>query len=147
MMEKVLFLDIDGVLNSARTAYAFGGYPHLPSQVDRFDLVAVALIRKVCTEVGARICLSSTWRLGRDWKELRGHLGLPITHRTPRLDGARRGEEIKAWMDAYNRTIEKWAIVDDDADMLPEQLHHFVQTCPRNGFTFENYERLKDLLS
>lgn len=146
MVEKVLFLDIDGVLNSRRTAHAFGGYPHSPGSIGQFDAVAVALVRRVCKETGARICLSSTWRLGRDWKDLRGTLELPITHRTPRINNAKRGEEIKAWIEEYGRPVAKWAILDDDTDMLPEQLPHFVQTCPTNGLTFDNYERLMDLL-
>ena len=62
-MIKVIFLDIDGVLNSTRSAVAFHGYPMNVEKphMERFDHVAVALIKKICDDTGAKIVLSSGW--------------------------------------------------------------------------------------
>jgi len=40
---KVLFLDLDGVLNSARSCYALGGFPHGfdSANMAKFDHVAL----------------------------------------------------------------------------------------------------------
>lgn len=48
---KILFLDIDGVLNSDRSNMAFSGYPHSFSDADmaKFDNVALGLLRRLVT--------------------------------------------------------------------------------------------------
>lgn len=143
---KVLFLDIDGVLNSTRTAVAFGGFPHStkPADIVKFDHVAVSLIRTVCQETGARIVLSSTWRLDPDWQQFGRDLALPIFDRTGRSKDGKRGGEIATWLESY--PADKYAIVDDDSDMLPEQMPFFVRTSHAEGLSWDNYEMLKHIL-
>lgn len=140
---KVLFLDIDGVLNSTRSAIAFDGYSSFHN-FDKFDDVAVGLIRKICEETNTKIILSSTWRLSKDWKKLKNLLNLPIIDRTPRKLSSIRGEEISMWLN--NFYVDKYVIVDDDSDMLKDQLPYFVQTNSNNGLSYENYEKLMELL-
>ncbi len=144
---KIIFLDIDGVLNSRRSSFAFKGYPH-PGNVDtnKFDMVSVELIRRVCNKIdNTKIVLSSTWRADKNYKDI---LGLPIIDKTPKLPGI-RGLEIKEWF-ARNthllNKIDKWAIVDDDSDMLDEQLPYFVKINPINGLMWEDFERLIEIL-
>lgn len=50
---RLLFLDIDGVIVSARTKFL------------SFDPVAVQLIKELCMEHGFKIVCSSTWRFDR----------------------------------------------------------------------------------
>jgi len=38
-------------------------------------------------------------------------------------------------------------IIDDDSDMLPEQLPHFVKVDPAIGLTYQNYKDAKQLLA
>jgi hypothetical protein len=38
-----------------------------------------------------------------------------------------RGKEIKAWLEAHP-DVTRYAIVDDDNDMLPEQQEHYFKT-------------------
>ena len=45
---KVLLLDIDGVLNSARTCTAFGGFPVRLDHLEAFDKVALGMIQRLC---------------------------------------------------------------------------------------------------
>lgn len=139
---KVLFLDIDGVLNSARTCIAHGGYPHDfgPEHMPMFDATAVALIRGLCEAADVNVVVSSAWRITHTWQEIGAGLNLPTIDSTPRLIGP-RGAEIQAWLDAHP-SVEMWAIVDDDSDMLPEQMSCFVKTSGFEGLSFADFEKL-----
>lgn len=142
---KVLFLDIDGVLNSQRSCVAFGGYPF---QVDKhrgmFDEVAVQLIAGIVRTSGAKVVLSSSWRHGTEWVGIGPALEMPIIDRTPSFTGE-RGREIQHWLNAHPE-VESYAIVDDDGDMLPEQTPFFVHTSGFEGFTWKDAQKLCSLL-
>ena len=59
---KVLFLDIDGVVNNEYTRRKFGDFITL-------DPARVALVQRIVRNTGCEIVLSSSWRLfqnGRD---------------------------------------------------------------------------------
>ena len=139
---KVLFLDIDGVLNSARSCVANNGYPMnlTPHDLPMFDQVAVAMVRGLCARARVSVVISSAWRLTHHWDAIGRALDLPTMDRTPSLLGP-RGREIEAWLTAHPQ-VREWAILDDDPDMLPEQLPRFVQTDGREGLSFANFERL-----
>lgn len=143
---KVVFLDIDGVLNSHRTCIAFNGYPHDLTAADlgMFDLVALGLIRNIVETARAKIVLSSSWRLTHHWAAVGTALDLPIIDETPRLTGP-RGAEIAWWLGRHPE-VETFAIIDDDADMLDGQLSCFVHTSGFDGFTWANAERLSSIL-
>lgn len=144
---KVIFLDIDGVLNSRRSCCAFGNFPHgyTPEQLAKFDWVAVGLVRKACAQSGAQIVLSSAWRKIYDWQEGAKALTLPIIDKTPSMTGI-RGLEINAWLAAHPE-VTGYAIIDDNSDMLPEQMANFVHTDERDGFLLKDYERLLNILA
>nr|WP_315471744.1 HAD domain-containing protein [uncultured Rhodoferax sp.] len=143
---KVVFLDIDGVLNSHRTAIAFSGVSWSGADGIRakMDEVAIRLIGGIVRASGAVVILSSSWRNDSNWTSIGPALGLPIAGRTPSGMGP-RGQEIADWL-AKNPGVEQYAIIDDDSDMLPEQLPFFVHTHYSNGFMFEHAEKLADLL-
>lgn len=154
-MSKIIFLDIDGVLNTERwhdrcveagTAYADSfGYD--------FDPEAVEGLRRIVDETGADIVISSSWKF---WglsamQKLWASRGLPgkVIDVTPNnvsddmllsidLDTmmlpAGKGSEIKEWLTA-NGNPDSYAILDDMDDMLPEQQSRFVQTDPSVGIT------------
>ena len=83
---KVLFLDIDGVLNSTRTAVANGGYPHELHHREAFDWTSIKLLQRLCDSAGVLVVLSSAWRNFCDftWIRKKGS-----GWRVWRLDGAR----------------------------------------------------------
>lgn len=145
---KVLFLDIDGVLNSSRTAEAFGRYSWTldPDEMRLFDAVALGMIRRLCAETGAVVVWSSTWRLSYSINDLGTAFDLPTVGETPVLVPGTRGDEIAAWL-ADHPEVTTYAIVDDDDDMLPEQQLRFVKTNPINGLTYEDYLNLLSILS
>lgn len=144
---KVIFLDIDGVLNSFRTAHAYDGYPSSRSEYDKFDDVAVTLIRDLCVKNDIKVVLSSTWRLDKNWKKLENTLKIPLLDRTPYLSVSTRvdrGREIAIWLEDHPE-VTVYAIIDDDSDMLEEQKPFFVHTCYKNGFSYDNYEQLRKI--
>ena len=132
---KVIFLDIDGVLNGSRTCLALGGYPmSFEDDMDKFDKVAIAALRNFCLAVDIKMVLASAWRIHYTAEQAANALDLPIIDRTPSLP-TKRGEEIKAWLDAHPE-VERYAILDDDPDMLGEQLRFFTQTDHREGLQY-----------
>lgn len=117
---KVLFLDIDGVLNDTIGAI--------------LDEERVALINDVVRKTGANVVLSSSWAHthGVDdvLKRLRGagFVG-KVVGRTRR--GETRGEEIQAWLDDALDVVV-FAAVDDSAFMHPVS-DRWVKTSGRRG--------------
>lgn len=150
---KIIFLDIDGVLNSNRSCVALGGMPWPGDHKDRdwhfFDPVAVGLLRRACEKTGACCVLSSSWRMllsVSDIGDLAECLGVKIIGQTRGSRGPEvRGEQIAEWVELHPE-VTAWAILDDDADMLPEQLDRFVRTNFSEGFLFEHYMQLVSLL-
>lgn len=140
---KVLFLDIDGVLNSAKTCCAFGGFPMELTHMEAFDTAAIRLLQRLCDSSGVQIVLSSAWRLHCNFKDVGEAFGLPIIDRTPSFLGP-RGREIQKWLDDHPG-VERYAIIDDDSDMLAEQLPHFVKTNGDEGMTFADFRKLCEL--
>ena len=151
---KVLFLDIDGVLN---TKYWY-------TQMDRntpkdkygyaFDPNAVANLKRIVEDTGAEIVISSSWKcmglfqmedMWRD-RNLPGRI-IGITPNSVSdemllnadIDSIElfhiRGEEIKEWLMKHAKRVSSYAIIDDMDNMLPEQQSHFVQTNPEVGIT------------
>ena len=145
---KVLFLDIDGVLNSRRSCVAFGKFPLSPTPQDKplLDLVALGLIRKIATAKDVRVVLSSTWRILAKIDAMSEFLGFNIYRYTPILPSGCRGDEIDVWLKANPFNITHYAIVDDDSDMLEHQQANFVLTNFDEGLSYKNYVRLCQLL-
>lgn len=143
---KVVFLDIDGVVNSHRTAIAFGGYPSTFDGYERgmFDEVAIALIRGIVKQAGASVVLSSTWRLTHAFAQVGKELDLPIIDRTPSTLG-NRGHDIARWLSNHPE-VESYAIVDDDSDMEADQRPHFVHVSGFDGFAWKDAVKLAELM-
>lgn len=118
---KVLFVDVDGVLNCAAylRATARGG-------IVGIDPYRVALLHRILEATGAKVVVSSSWRLNdENLAEVRVAVDPYYLDKTPhiwerdrRVD---RGEEIAAWIADWNlhhpdERVEKYAILDDERD-------------------------------
>lgn len=57
-----------------------------------------------------------------------------------------RGDEIREWL-IENDHVEKYVILDDNTDFLPEQIPYFIRTDPRVGFTKECLEKALKILN
>jgi Swiss Army Knife RNA repair-like protein len=55
--------------------------------------------------------------------------------------GLSRGHEIQAWLNEHPE-VERYAILDDDNDMLEHQMVNFFQTSCRTGITPEIADRI-----
>lgn len=139
---KVLFLDIDGVLNSERTRVAFKGLPHdlTPEHLAMFDPVALNMIRGLCHRGDVSVVVSSAWRTTHSWDAIGRALGLPTMGRTPSLMGC-RGEEIDAWL-RERPEVDTWAILDDSSDMLSHQWPRFVHVNGFEGLSWADFVKL-----
>ena len=146
---NIIFLDIDGVLNSVSSMVAYhhllGPSKTIYSETDRLDPVAIGLLKYLVDAADAKIVVSSTWRLNYSATELiavfakHGWEHMPIIGSTGRGGiGTVRGDEIKDWLDDVGGEVTNYVIIDDDSDMLPEQLPHFVNTSGTTGFTLLN---------
>ena len=133
---KVIFLDIDGVITSARTGWF------------NFDIYAVNFFIWLCERSSAKLVISSTWRYNHNkifWDKIFPEC-MHEDYKTPVIYTSARGEyirgdEIKMWLDNHPETTE-YLIVDDDADMLEEQKNSFIQTDGHNGLTFQNMDAI-----
>ena len=78
---NVLFLDIDEVLQSVRSAIALGQYANSTkpeSWKQYLDPIAVGLVTNVCSSLNLNVVLASTWRKTADVKELGRFLNVDI---------------------------------------------------------------------
>lgn len=154
---KVIFLDIDGVLNnhdSMHRAYEKGLDA---AGIRGWDRGSVDELKRIVAETGARIVISSTWRLNISDRRSEHAVaagfemyGIPeFTDVTPNFPGKIRGLEIKSWMDNWaEEPIESFVILDDDSDMLPEQMAHFVQpSLFRGGLNKELADKAIEILN
>lgn len=124
---NVIFLDIDGVLNSEVSARKF-------QTCYRLDPDAMAHMNRIIKETGAVVVLSSTWRRYHDKGNMELILmqtGFPqnkLIDYTPVLEWSpqtNRGTEIKTWLEAHP-DVERFVILDDDCDMgelMPFLIH------------------------
>ena len=117
---KVIFLDIDGVLNCKRTQNARG----LPYIVDD------KLLKRLFTlleRTDAQVVLSSTWRYDPAGLFSAKRYGIPFLDVIPDMPGKPRRTEITSWIDA-NGEVERFAVIDDEDDEL-DDLPLFQTSC------------------
>ena len=120
---KVIFLDVDGVLNSAQDGYS------IRLSTDSH----LRLLQRITKETGAKIVLSSSWWIGFTTasKNLLARFkeyGLELMDCTPELSSACRGDEIRKWLNDTDYTVENFVILDDEANMAEFAETNLVQT-------------------
>jgi hypothetical protein len=132
---KVLFLDIDGVLNDNKTPIRFD-VKNIPLHMDP---VLVYRLNLIVDRVDCSLVLSSSWRIDKNWRQIMRANGIfgEFLDRTPdnRLLTS-RGREIKQWLDEHPE-VTRYAILDDNADMLDSQKPNFFKTSVLHGLTQE----------
>lgn len=135
---KIIFLDIDGVLNSR----AYDRQRNWNEQTD-IDETRLPFVKKIVDATGAKIVLSSTWREYWDKEPEKrqcdgiyidntfAKYGLEIYDKTPELGRyAERRDEVNAWLDGAQGTIESFVIIDDYRFGWAELSDNFVKTEP-----------------
>lgn len=174
-LQRYLFLDIDGVLNTTRySAYLID---HDEDDWDefgaRFDPEAVANLAYIIHNVpDVKIVISSTWRFkGWDWmNRMWGQRQMPGTIHsfTPGLDlvcfidvinqknssrsvfpYGTRGLEINEWLRinaSQNPLMYKYVIIDDETDLILKQQDNIIITDPYSGITKETIVKALEIL-
>ncbi len=154
---NVLFLDIDGVLNSENffLNQNRSPFPFLFDRAGDIDPVPCKLLNVFCKEYDIKIVVSSTWRREFDKKQLselfkRRGLETEVVDITPVLWGKKRGDEVMKYLRDFehrNRgltnsiVIQNYVIVDDDDDFYLDQ--NFVRTDYKVGLNETTIEKLK----
>lgn len=119
---KVLFLDIDGVVNNATTSQRHRGFIGI-------DPMMAFTVGKIQLDTGCEVVLSSSWRVWPESiKEVEKQV-VPLFDITPDFKGKTdRGCEVKAWLEKHP-DVTRYAILDDNADFHPDQ-HLFKTSWP-----------------
>jgi hypothetical protein len=136
---KLLFLDIDGVLNNARTqARSKTGFLGLdPKLVKRF-------LDWLPGDVS--VVLSSTWRTYDVMKQEVRDAGIHFRGETAVREDGNRGLEIKEFLSDFE-DVNEYAILDDnDWNIQAIYPGHFVQTDGRYGLQDKDLNKLNEIL-
>lgn len=147
---KVVFLDIDGVVNTLQIDENLKPY-YGTEQTCPNNIQALRWLSRLCLEQNAKIVISSTWRhagLQRCRETLyKGGLSteIEIIDTTPTYYGEQRGKEIYDWL-RFHPEVKKFVILDDDSDMEP-LMDYLVKCDHHQGFLGEEYTKATDLLS
>ena len=139
---KVIFLDVDGVLNTIFTTRQVYGYTFV-------DTRKVLRLRDIVERTGAKLVLSSTWRitdlpihqltydvLRAEFERVRCPLWIDAT---PYLPATKRWQEINAWLILHD--VDDFIILDDwgEEEFRP-MIGHLVKCEPHKGLTKERAE-------
>jgi len=134
---RVIFLDIDGVLNSAVYDRERGW------DDGNIDESRMRLLADIVEETEAVIVLTSSWRrhwwpdpgdcdaMGREIHEVFVRNGLTIYDKTG--EDWNRAREIQNWLDDYSDEVESFVILDDIFGGWGALEDHLVQTNYRIG--------------
>lgn len=163
---KIIFLDIDGVLNSdvycasdyykEATAGMSDAEVMLIAHHLHLDPDAIKLMNDLVDRSGAEVVLSSTWRTKYTPDEMTDMLKgrgatFKITDSTPVLFGKLseripRGKEIGAYLKKFERQPDSYIILDDYEDMLTLK-PNLVKVDSRYGLTIANVNKALKLLN
>ena len=117
---NIIFLDIDGVLNSTLVS----------SSSDRgLDLQCFERLLMLIAKTNARVVLSPSWRL---LPKLKAELGAHFIHggldlallvgQTPERRDGPRAAEIAEWVGEHQEQVASWVVLDDiymDPEITP----------------------------
>ena len=159
-MERYIFLDIDGVLNSdCITELTPNGYVGVSNE-------NITVLKEILNVSGAKIILTSTWRLewerdydscepdGKYLVDRLREFGIEITDKIPGEERlAYRGEEIDAYVKQHG--LKNWIVIDDEYffDFNMYQIYsegenpRFLMTDYRYGLQPSDVEKAKILFN
>lgn len=115
---KILFLDVDGVLNCAD----YFNTRKTPRDLRPRDIdpERVLILHRILEATGAKVVVSSSWRFGEEslkdvYESVSPHETIGTTPKHARHED--RHAEIQEWIDLHGAAlnITRYAILDDDA--------------------------------
>jgi len=139
----IIFLDIDGVLNSTKFFLSSRFNPDLEYPYNSIDPVAVETLNTLFGRLlDCKIILSSSWSMESILliDSIRGE----FIGRTPYFPNKIRGKEIDYVVKENN--ISSYAIIDDDKDMLFSQRSRFVYIDREYGLQPHHINKIINIL-
>lgn len=158
---KVIFLDIDGVLNYTQWYVSDRNPGNINGQEGDIDPMCVERVLRICKETGAKVVISSDWRISWEGTLMRlERMGLTrdiVIDKTPELIWTRmsmhdymlseedegyefsRGKEIDLWLEAHPECTN-FVIIDDRCDFTEEQEPHFVHVNSMCGLSDDDVD-------
>lgn len=150
---NIIFLDIDGVLNTIKTEEL------APSGFIGVEDIPIKNLKKIIEETNAKIVLISTWK--NEWSKSVGYKGEDFKYLEQRLNEFNitifdktndciynRGEGIKKYL-YYHPEITNWVVIDDIIfDDYDDEINaHFVHTDQCYGLTFKHALKAIEILN
>lgn len=153
MKDRVIFLDIDGVLNTK----SYRESPDVDYYNDFISDHNMRFLKRIVMATDAKIVLSSTWRTyysrgkmqfdksGEYINRIFEKCGLKIFDKTPELNND-RDTEISSWLED-NSYVNSYVIIDD-FDFKWSDCHkkHLVKTDDEHGLNEETAEAAIQIL-
>lgn len=147
-MSKILFLDVDGVVNCEGTftqSRRVGPYP--------LDAYMAFLVGRIQLQTSCSVVLSSSWKNHPDGVKNVSERVVELIGVTPNVHGERepfiargtewdcniRGDEVNAWLKDHPE-VETYAILDDSNDFYDDQ--PLFRTKWKTGLTDEIAEKV-----
>ena len=155
MSRRVIFLDIDGVLNSSDfDDHCRGTYLIDPATEDLLDAEAIMTLRYIADKTDAEVVMSSSWREYPEakWKAIMqlDFYGVQVVDSTPILPGSKqwdyRNQEIKAWLSEHP-DVTDYLILDDIPMTYVEQAKRQVLTTMQRGLLREHADKAIKILN
>ena len=148
---KIIFLDIDGVLNHQLWFKSQKDKKVIDTDLEynrsMIDETRVDLLNDLIKETKAKVVISSSWRKNHTKEELQTMLeDKGYVYSVP------RGNEIKAWLETNKGILNNkmsnvpYVIFDDDSDMLLWQRENFFWVDPYCGLTPNTIYKAKRFL-
>ena len=169
-MEKYIFLDFDGVLNTEhyQNLLYHEGKAFQDEYGAFFDPETVEQLKRIINATHADIVIQSSWKylvleaMQEMWKErdMPGKV-IDITPSSvsdswllsANLDdidpsmGHCKGMEIDSWLSDYANKSTKYVIIDDEYVILDSQQPNFILTNPYDGITEDLADRAISILN
>jgi hypothetical protein len=142
---KVIFLDFDGVLVTPASSFLRSSTGMVA------DPHAVDALNYLIAETGARIVITSTWRLeysSDELSELLRSWGVQGSILGIAPSGSSRGDEIQRWLDGFDGPARVAAfVILDDASEISTLSSHLISTEFETGLTMDDARRAVEYLA
>lgn len=161
---KVIFLDIDGVVNTSANKWETGrvkfrGKRCIPTNKEPKRILAKLI--EWMLENDAYFVMSTCWgrsSVAEDWNKILRSYGVKkdlVISRTPLHPKGIRGLEILSWLENWNtdgvrkhgkEKVESYVVIDDDVkDIIPyvKPKSCVIYTDVRKGLTESDFEKIK----
>jgi hypothetical protein len=145
---KVIFLDIDGVLNNVTDTEAGNGDPFALDHKN-WNFFSKLALTEIVKKTGAKVVISSSWRkMAPDvswWNEqfALGGIEAECIDITGSSRNGFRGREVRDWL--KTNPVESYVILDDESDFYRDQPRVWVDM--NHGLRPWHVEQVVNLLN